>query len=467
VRTLVVSAVAAALVVAATACGGAGADKSGGRSDGRPVVLTLAEHDADYGGPEFASLVEARSHGQIRIRVRDWWRKDRVDFEGRTVADVRDGTVQLGIVGARVWDTLGVRAFQALLAPFLVDSLDLEERVLEGPIGARMLSGVTSSGVVGIATLPGPLARPFGYARPLVGRADYVGARLGLRPGRVEEATFRSLGANTRTYLSLSRASREGAALNLWVIPPAYRGKTLVSNLVFWPRPMTIVMNRRAFEALTPSQRQLLFDAGREAVERRPAEVDRREQDALAMICQDAFASLVRLPEEDVAALHAAVRPVYGELSRDPTTRKLIGEIRALRASGGTSVDSIACPLAAATSAPELEGVWRSSVSRAELLAAGASPAEATTYRGSASLSLKHGHWIFRGEHTTVTGGYRIRGDVVRLTMTTCTANPCSPGAESEYTWSVYRDRLTLSARPGQTSWPRLVVSSSVRVDRP
>ena len=462
-QTPVASVVAVALAVAATACGGADADKSGGRSGGTPVVLTLAEHDADYGGLEFASLVEKRSHGEIRIRVRDRWREDRVDFEGRTVADVRAGTVQLGVVGARVWDTLGVRSFQAILAPFLVDSLDLETRVLAGPIGARMLSGVTRSGVVGIATLPGPLARPFGYARPLVRRADYAGARLGLRPGMVEEATFRSLGANTRTYLSLTGASREGAVVNLWVIPPAYRGKTLVSNLVFWPRPMTIVMNRRAFDALTPSQRGVLLDAAREAVKRRPAEVDRLERDALATICQGLFASLVRLPGEDVAALRAAVRSVYGELSRDPTTRKLIGEIKALRESRGATVDSIACPRPAATSAPELEGVWLSSVSRAELLAAGASPAEAMTYRGSASLELRSGHWVFHGDHTTVTGGYRVQGDVVRLTMATCTANPCSPGAESEYTWSVYRDRLVLHARPGQTSWPRLVAKPSHR----
>ena len=52
---------------------------------------------------------------------------------------------------------MGVTSFQALLAPFLVDSLELERRVLESPLATRMLEGVEQAGVVGIALLAGPL----------------------------------------------------------------------------------------------------------------------------------------------------------------------------------------------------------------------------------------------------------------------------------------------------------------------
>jgi hypothetical protein len=41
-----------------------------------------------------------------------------------------------------------------------------------------------------------------------------------------------------------------------------------------------------------------------------------------------------------------------------------------------------------------------------------------------------------------------VAGDVLELTMRRCTANPCSPGASTEYGWSVYRDTLTLAAPP-------------------
>ena len=57
-----------------------------------------------------------------------------------------------------------------MLAPFLVDSLELERRVLESPLATRMLEGVEHAGLVGIALLPGPLRSPFGISHLLSGR---------------------------------------------------------------------------------------------------------------------------------------------------------------------------------------------------------------------------------------------------------------------------------------------------------
>ena len=111
-----------------------------------------------------------------------------------------------------------------------------------------------------------------------------------------------------------------------------------------------------------------------------------------------------------------------------------------------------------------LEGVWESSVTRAAMLAGGASTAEATTYSGAGVLELKEGRWTFEGDHATVTGTYTVAGDFVRLTMLTCTSNPCSPGAAADYTWSVYNDALTLTRRSGRPAWPRLVAEPSRRV---
>ena len=325
-------AVAASLVLAATACSSSG-DKAGGQhTAAKSVILTLEEHDPSYSGAGFAAAVAERSDGSIRIVVRH--EEGPVDFERAIVDDVRLGKVDVGVVAARSWDTLGVTAFSGLLAPFLVDSLELERRVLESPLAARMLADVDRADVVGLAVLPGPLRRAFGYRRALVGPADYQGAKIGVRPGRVEELTFRSLGANTRVYRSLWGASREGAALNLRDIA-AYRGRTVATNVVFWPRAETVIMNRKAFAALTAEQRAVLVAAGREAVGPRIAEIDRVEQDALWSICDHRLASLVTASPEQIAALRAAVRPVYAELERNATTRELIADIRAVEGRRG------------------------------------------------------------------------------------------------------------------------------------
>jgi TRAP-type C4-dicarboxylate transport system substrate-binding protein len=449
----------------AAGCGGSDADKAGGgEAAGKPVALKLVEHDPSYGGAQFAHAVEKLSGGSIRLRVISDWEEQWVDAERRTIEDVRVGKADLAVVGARVWDTLGVDGFDALLAPFLVDNLDLERRVLSSPLAAAMLSSVGRAGVLGLALLPGALRRPFGYTRALVGRKDYAGARMGVKPGGVETATLRSLGATTRVYNTLSGASREGAVPDLSTIASlGWRGRTLAANVVFWPRVETVVMNRRAIAALTLSQQAVLRGAGRAAFGPRLREIDQVESKALGTICERGLARLQAASPEQLSALRAAVRPVYRQLERNPLTRQALAEIGRLPGAGG-AVQPLRCEERAPTVAPRLEGVWSSTVSRRELLAQGASAAEATTFDGPATLQLKAGRWVFRGDHTTVTGRYKIEGDTVRMTMVTCTVNPCSPGAVTDYTWSVYRNSLTLARTPAGTFWPRLVTAPSTRV---
>ena len=157
-----------------TGCSGSDGDKAGGVAEGKPVVLTLeSEDDVQLSGaPEFAEAVERLSAGSVRIVFAQAGRGTEIDFERGVVEDVRSGRADLGIVGARVWDTMGVTSFQALLAPMLVDSYDLELKVLESPLARRMLEGVEEAGVVGVALLPGPLRRPFGLSRPLLDVQD-------------------------------------------------------------------------------------------------------------------------------------------------------------------------------------------------------------------------------------------------------------------------------------------------------
>jgi hypothetical protein len=102
-------------------------------------------------------------------------------------------------------------------------------------------------------------------------------------------------------------------------------------------------------------------------------------------------------------------------------------------------------------------------VTPAEIRANGGSAAEAATYAGSGTLELRKGRWTLRTDRTTVTGTYRVAGDVVALTMRTCTVNPCDPGMVTDYGWSVYRE-LTLTRRPGRPFWSRLVAKPARRV---
>jgi hypothetical protein len=58
-----------------------------------------------------------------------------------------------------------------------------------------------------------------------------------------------------------------------------------------------------------------------------------------------------------------------------------------------------------------------------------------------------------------------VSGDIVRLTIRTCSINPCTPGARVELQWSVYRGTVRFAPVAGRLSWARLTAKPSRRVD--
>jgi TRAP-type C4-dicarboxylate transport system substrate-binding protein len=465
-----VMAVAAALALGASACGGSGEDKAGGeqrqveRPVGKPVVLTLLSVD-ELWASEFAAAVARLSGGAIRIEV-SLNGEALIDYERRLVEDVRAGEVDMASVGARAWDRLDVTSLRALVAPMLVDSLELQRRVLESPMVERMLAGVEPLGLVGLAVLPGPLRRPFGVSRRLVGPQDYQGATIGYRYGGVARATLEAFGARPKGYRLGSLAGLDGVEFDLSTIARKRYDEDrglLTANVVLWSRPETIVIRRDAFDRLPSSQRQILRRAGREALAPVLARLVAEEHQALESTCARGRVTLVTASPSQLSALRAAIQPVTEELQRDVQTREFLGEIRKLRRAEAADEQSLRCPAPHGGSS-ELDGVWESNVTRAAMVANGASAPEAATYDGSGTLELKRGRWTFHGERATVTGAYVVTGDDLRLTMLSCTANPCSPGAATEYRWSVYRDALSLTPRSGLPFWPRLVAKPSRRV---
>jgi TRAP-type C4-dicarboxylate transport system substrate-binding protein len=451
---------ALALGACGVGCSGSGADKAGGGGDGTAVALRLeSEDEATFtGAPEFAAAVERLSGGSLRIELVQAGLGDQVDYERGVVDDVRRGKAELGIVALRAWDRLGVTSFRGLLAPLLVDSLELEARVLAGRHADRMLDGVERAGVVGIALLPGPLRRPLGVTRPLLGPESYRGTTLGVRPGGVAEETTRALGARPLAYIAGSLSGLDGAELDPATI--AYNGydrmrATLTTNVVLWPKPFTIVMNRDAFGRLTPGQRALLRRAGRDAVAPELRQIARDDAAALAAACQGGALRLASASPRDLAALRRAVEPVYRDLARDRLARGVLASISAMRGNLAAGDAVVPCNGGGATRdlvAHRLEGRWAWDWTESELVAADIPARDVPGLIGSGSVDFDAGRFSATTSPSgrRSTGRYRIDGDLITLTFD----DPAPPGTVAdkayELRWSRYRDSLAFDRVPGR-----------------
>ena len=291
----------------------------------------------------FASQVARLSKGTVRVDVVFRAGGNAVpDVEPRLAKSVRNGTYDLGWIGARAWDELGVTSFEALQAPFLVTNYALLDRLVTSPLAAKMLAGLDRYGVVGLALVPGLLRHPVGFGRPLVSLSDFAGARIRTNPSRATDAIVRSLGA-TPVHVANAKIN-EGIVRRLFVGQEAYLAKlpvtdiVVTANAVWFGKALTLFANGHVLERLDDEQRAVLREAARRTVEHTADHPVTKalgyENVLLRQWCESRMRGrAVLATSAELAGLVRATRPVYTRLQRDPQTRAFIAEIRRMKAS--------------------------------------------------------------------------------------------------------------------------------------
>jgi TRAP-type C4-dicarboxylate transport system substrate-binding protein len=470
------------LAALAAGCGSSATERVGQRSKGPAHLLTMLKpidnrEELGY----FAGEVERLSKGKLRIRLVPSGYSEQTDFEAATIRDVQHGRADLAFAGTRAWDEFGVHRMSALMAPLLVDSYPLQQRVVEGDVGRQMLAELRPLGLVGIGILPGGMRHPFALSKRLGGPADYRGLEIGTQQSRVADATLRALGARPVQVPAntLGFQGPDGYEQRLYVLYGdrlAAPGSHITVNVNLWPRPLVIFAGARAYKRLTASERDVLQQAAANAVPKAGPAARAADLEMVGNFCRDGRVALDRASPSELRALRQAVAPVYRQLESDPATRDTIQKIESMKAQlaeppaglpkcGGHA----AAPAAARTS---LDGVW-----------------QMDTAPSADGLAENWGHWIFVFDHgkfadtqenqnacTWGYGTFTVRGDKTSWKFTDgggiAPNNAMNkPGEFFAFHLSSYRDTLTLKPVQGEISpenfrakpWRRLSSSPTRR----
>jgi TRAP-type C4-dicarboxylate transport system substrate-binding protein len=462
-----VALVAFVTLVLVTGCTSGGSNKAGGQREPKPVVLTLANAITDpLELVPFVDEVTRLSGGAIRIEVQSNWRTGQVRYENGLIRDVRAGKADLGWAGSRAWDSVGVNGFRALNAPFLVDSYALEERVVRGPLVKPMLGELGRLGLVGLGVVSGPMRRPLGIRRPLVEPRNFAGLTVAVQQSRIADATMRALGADA-VWIPVQADIRRfgGAELQVSGINGAGYdrfARYLTANVNFWPRPLVLFANRRAFHRLTPEEQSVLRRAATNVVSHQIALDRRLDREASDDICRGGFVSFETASPAELAALRRAAQPVYDQLETDPGTRVAIRAIEGLKHAMRVPPDSLrACRRGHAQAVGQptpIDGVWRMTTKFGE------------TSHDPTLFAENYGTWTFvfdRGRFAVTQqykdactwgyGRFRVNGQETAWTFTDgggIAPNGAydKPGEFFRFGWSRYRDTLKLTPVKGAIS---------------
>jgi TRAP-type C4-dicarboxylate transport system substrate-binding protein len=457
-----------AVMAVLASCAGPGLDKAGDSQPRHPVVLTLANFNGNTGELDgFTGNVWRLSGGTMRIAIKYRWRHGQVQAETGLIGDVKAGKADLGVVGSRAWDSVGVTSFRALGAPLLIDSYALQDRVLRSPMIGQMLQGLRPLGLAGIGVLPGPLRKPLGITRPLLTPADYAGLRIGVQQSLIADATMRALGATPVWFAAQAPITGFGGIEQQISAIQGNQydraGKYLTANVNLWPRPLVLFANDKTWARLTTAQRHILTQAVTDDLAAETNVVRGDERADTAILCRRGRLRFLDASPAGLAALRQAVQPVYAQLERDPQTRRYIRQIQALRQETPPE-PAPRCGHSArlAGTAGPLDGVWRYTDTAADLRAAGVPQGDIVPENyGTFTMVIDRGRFAITQEDrqacTWAYGTFTVKGDRFEQLFSDGggiapdgAAN--KPGEFFTFRWSLYRGVLTLSTVKGAVS---------------
>jgi TRAP-type C4-dicarboxylate transport system substrate-binding protein len=425
-------------------------NKEGGAPQGK-IRLTLAMGEGQSEAATFAKAVERISDGTIAVDVTDSWAKPDPNYETILIKDVAAGKAQLGMVGIRAFDTVGVNAFQGLMAPFLIDTTGLHEKVLRSDIARGLLGQLGSAGVVGLGYQFEHLRRPIGISRDFRSVKDFAGAKFGIRASKVSEMTIKALGGEPVVTTPGSGRGLDGIEGSLSTAKDLMADgvRSVTDNVVLWPRPYVYFADANAFGQLGSAQQKVLRDAADSAFSESIGTIAGSQTEIHGIVCNTNL-KFVSSSEVDRAALLAAVQPVYAELEKDANTKAVIDAIKAMRGDA-TQAEALE-PCAAKPSAPVLggkspiDGNWTTSFTKEEFVN---SPllydqGEINDQNwGDIRLTLHGGQveYVQKNaiDHYTTTGTFEVKDDVVTFRFNT----GGNAGETFTMRWSLYKGTLT------------------------
>ncbi|TDU87806.1 TRAP-type C4-dicarboxylate transport system substrate-binding protein [Kribbella voronezhensis] len=346
--------IAAALVLAGTACGGK-AEKTETVDTSAPVTLKLgtADDDSRPGGLAIVQFVEqVRTLSGGKLLIYPVWEAQGHDVQqwDQVVARMlKDRKLDLAMIPSRTWDTEGVTSLRALGAPFLVTSDALaDEIVTSKDLSAELMAGLDKDGATGLALIPESLRHPFSFGPALVTPVAFKGKVIRAAKSDLGDATIRALGGKPDDPVgdAIGAGVRDGtlggAETGFVLSDTLPVPGTAAANVTFTTKVNTLVANSAALNGLSPENQAVLRNAATATLQW--ALSHRTTEAANAAAFCNRGGKIVTATPANLQALSQAVRPLYTQLEQDADTKSMIDRIRTLKQSVQVPRTGVATP---------------------------------------------------------------------------------------------------------------------------
>ncbi len=276
----------------------------------------------------FGELLEERTEGRYSVEV---YHSSQLGEERDTIEQVRAGVIELLRVSMAPFNgTVPETIVPAL--PYLFRDEDHMRTVMDGEIGDRIKAAFEPAGLVALAFYDSGSRSFYNSVRPIRTVEDMAGLKFRVIQSDIFVDMTTALGANAtpmpygEVYSSIETGVIDGAENNF----PSYETSRHVEVAKYFSLdqhtilPEVFVMNKAAFDALTPEDQEIFRQAALDSVARQRELWEAKTEESRAAV--EALGAEIN--EVEKQGFIDAMGPVYERHVNTDVLRQLVEDIR-------------------------------------------------------------------------------------------------------------------------------------------
>ncbi|KKX27173.1 TRAP transporter substrate-binding protein [Rhizobium sp. LC145] len=294
-------------------------------------------HPQVTGMEKFAEIVKEKSGGKIEVKL---FPGGVLGGDVQTVSALQGGVVEMLVLNAGILAS-NVKAFGAVDLPFLFNSGEEADKVMDGPFGESLLQKLPDTGLVGLAYWELGFRNLTNNRHAVTKLEDIKGLKIRTLQSPIPIELFNGLGANavplpyTELYTALETGTvdgQENPAANI-INAKFYEVQKYMTLSRHQYNPQVVLISKKFWDGLNDEEKAVLQSAATEArdFQRQVS----READSKAIEEIKATGMQVdELSPEETQKLRDAVKPLIDKFSAEigaETVSLLFKELDAAR----------------------------------------------------------------------------------------------------------------------------------------
>ncbi len=185
----------------------------------RLAVVTKPGSAQNIVADTFKKFIEERSQGEFQVKI---FHSASLGNETEILQQIQMGTLEMGVITAGPFDTFDP-IVRVVNYPFLFQSNEQADRILDGPLGQEILKSLETSGFKGLHFSENGFRNLTNSKRPVKGPEDINGLKIRVMASALHKTIWQTLGANPTPmpwpiYTELEQGVIDGQENPLWVM---------------------------------------------------------------------------------------------------------------------------------------------------------------------------------------------------------------------------------------------------------